>query len=223
MTCLALTAGDALAHVEVFRSADLKLRRLSNPPIEMIAGAVRDSYVEQRLAAVEQKVLAARGWTLHQFYTEVPKTGVPGDLIISIDAQISRYDYGLDILLAGVDSEAHIYNIRNPGRMDCFDALGYHSIGSGEMHALSVLIFNGCCPDWDRKKTAFHVYEAKRNAEVAPGVGKALDMAIITGDGVYFLEEDALEALAEIYQRKAAPALADLDELISSVPLGGQS
>ncbi len=53
-----------------------------------------------------------------------------------IDEQLATYDYELEILVAGVDTDcAHIYRISNPGTAECLDGLGYHAIGSGEPHA----------------------------------------------------------------------------------------
>jgi hypothetical protein len=41
-------------------------------------------------------------------------------------------------------------------------------------------------------ETLHSVYEAKTAAEVAPGVGKLTDMAVLDASGVHFLSDDAL-------------------------------
>lgn len=218
--CVALTAGDALAHVDLFRASAQALMGLKDPSVQHVAQTIVDCYVAQRLATIEQKILSARGWTLSQFYTQVPKAGVPADLILMVDRQISTYDYGLEILLAGIDTEAHIYSIRNPGQVDCFDALGYHAIGSGEMHAVSTFIFNNCYPDMTCKRGLYLAYEAKRSAEVAPGVGKALDIALISKKGARVLLDEEVDQLRAIYEARTRPAVEETDQMIDKLPFG---
>jgi hypothetical protein len=46
-------------------------------------------------------------------------------------------------------------------------------------------------------ETIYNVYRAKRSAEVAPGVGPATDMAVITDAGVEFLNQSFLDKLKE--------------------------
>lgn len=130
------------------------------------------------------------------------------------------YNYGLDILLAGVDTEAHIYTIRNPGQIDCFDALGYNAIGSGELHAMSTFISSGCSPIMSTNRTAYLVFEAKRKAEVAPGVGRELDMAVVTTKKVHILDEEQIGALDAVYQERAQPHADATDERIDALPFG---
>lgn len=211
--CVALTAGDALAHVDLFRAARGTLGTVSSPSIFQTAGVIQKAYVAERLQAVEQIILGTRGWDLNHFYTEVPRV-VPAELVYAIDAQISQYDYGLEILLAGVDTEAHIYLIRNPGRVDCFDSLGYNAIGLGGLHALSTFISNRCSSSLGLNEAVYLVFEAKRRAEIAPGVGKELDMAIVSSAGVHELTEAQHKILAAIYDKRRSPDVSATDDEI---------
>jgi hypothetical protein len=222
-SCVALTAGDALAHVDLFRTARQTLAGLDAPTIQQIVEVLRISYGTERLKVVEQRILGLRGWKLADFYTELPKT-VPPDIFMLVDHSIATYDYGVELLVAGVDTEGHIHSVRNPGHTDCFDALGYNAIGSGSLHALSTFIANSCCASMSINQGAYFVYEAKRAAEVAPGVGKHMDMAIVKEDGVHVLTDTEINVLDEVYNERIAPRSDSAAEAIAKLPFeGGES
>ena len=222
-SCVALTVGDALAHVDLFRTARQTLAGLDTPTIQQIAEVLRTLYSTERLKVVEQRILGLRGWKLAEFYTELPKT-VPPDIFMMVDHSIATYDYGVELLVAGVDTEGHIHSVRNPGHTDCFDALGYNAIGSGALHALSTFIANNCCASMGVNQGVYLVFEAKRAAEVAPGVGKHMDMAIINGDGVHVLTDKEISALDDVYNARMAPRSESAAEAIANLPFeGGES
>lgn len=218
-TCLALTAGDALAHVDLCRRVAVRISRLVGPSIAEITDVVKESYVYQRSNRIEELFLKPRGFDIETFYKQAIR-GLPEPIAITLDRQIQTFDYGLEMIIAGVDDgKGHIYGVRNPGVVDCYDALGYNAIGSGELHALSTLILNDYVPTSDVKHAVYLVYEAKRHAEVAPGVGKLIDVAIITDNGCQKLSPQVIENLAEIYEKKSAPVSQEVDHMIDNLDL----
>jgi hypothetical protein len=48
-------------------------------------------------------------------------------------------------------------------------------------------------------KTVFNVYASKRSAEVAPGVGQATEVRIISKAGVRALSTEELDSLSQAY------------------------
>ena len=217
-SCVALTAGDALAHIDLFRAAKGTLAGLSDPSTQLISEQVRLSYSVERLKTAEHRFLGARGWTLQQFYNELPGK-VPPDVFLAVDHQVSTYDYGLDILVAGVDSEAHIYSVRNPGQIDCFDSLGYNAIGSGELHAMSRFISNGCSASMSVNEATYLAFEAKRTAEIAPGVGTQLDMANVRHGKIHTLTDEEIGKLDEIHKERMKPQATEAtDQGIRDLP-----
>ena len=54
-------------------------------------------------------------------------------------------------------------------------------------------------------KGAYLVFEAKRAAEVAPGVGKHMDMALVTKGNVRILTDAEIDILDDIYRERTAP------------------
>jgi hypothetical protein len=201
-SCIVLTAGDALAHADLCRLVRSNISGLSRPRVQQITEEVKKAYVVQRLKTVQERYLSSRGWKLSDFYEEHIRR-IPPDLAIAIDNQIATYDYGLQIIVAGADpDEAHIYGIRHPGEVDCYDSIGYHTIGIGAMHAVSNLVANGYLPTANVKMSVYMVYEAKKNAENAPGVGNQTDIMIIRGDSQQIVTPEQIDQLEQIYESR---------------------
>lgn len=217
-TCIVLTAGDALAHADICRVVKAKVGALTRPRATAITEEIRKTYVAQRQKTISERFLEPRGWTLEDFYEKHARAINP-DLFLTIDHEIASYDYGLQIIVAGVDpEEAHIYGIRHPGEVDCYDSLGYHAIGIGALHAVSSLIANGYNPTVSRKMAVYLVYEAKRNAENAPGVGRYTDMAIIQESGYRVLSSDDVSVLENIYNSRRIPLTEEFEKTIDDLP-----
>jgi len=96
--------------------------------------------------------------------------------------------------------------------------LGYHAVGSGETHALLHIIAVNHARTKDINQTVFTVYEAKRHAEVAQGVGKETDMMVITDGNIRTITLEELEQLASIYNQKVSPQLDEVEQSIQKLP-----
>jgi len=217
-SCIVMTAGDALAHADLCRNVRNRISDLSRPRMVVITEEVRKGYVAQRLEAIEQRFLEPRGMTIKEFYDRYVRT-LPPDVVVTLDHQIATYDYGLSIIVAGVDpDEGHIYGIRNPGETDCYDALGYHAIGIGAMHAISSLIANGFLPLMGVKHAVYFSYEAKKNAESAPGVGRDTDMAIIRDGDIRNVSPEEIQELEKIYETRRVRQTDEFKEAVEALP-----
>lgn len=215
--CVALSAGEALLPTEIFRSAISNIQGISK--INEIANRVAEAFRNLKKKRIENLVLKQRGLTIEDFLKK-QRSLVP-EIAIRIDQQISTFKIGLSILLVGVDETgAHIFGIIDPGHSVCFDRLGFHAIGSGLPHALSTFISYSYNSSVDLKKAAYVVYEAKRNAEKAPGVGKELDMAIVDSEGVRDISEEELKVLDKAYKQRTSIAVSQnkkMNEIISAL------
>ena len=221
-TCVMLSAGDALAHADIARQSTGQLGRLERPAVAEIAEAVRKSYIGQRKKRIEELFLEPRGWDFDHFYQQHARV-LPTDLVLTLDNQISTFDYGVTMIIAGTDlTEGHIYGLRHPGQVECYDALGYYAIGIGAEHALASLIRNGCTPHTAPEAALYYVYEAKRAAESAPGVGKDTDLAIIRSDGSQQLDNGVLERLDEIHKQRVAPMTDKIQKQIDGLLKRGE-
>lgn len=198
-SCVMMTAGPALRDIELQKSVKRTLAGMSGIAVPVIVERVKDGYQEARRKKIEELYLKPRGLTLERFLQA--GQALIQDAAMIIDEQLATYDYELEVLVAGVDSDgAHIYQIVNPGTAECFDSIGYHAIGSGEPHATFSLIEDGYSSHSATLQEAmWGVFQAKKRAERAPGVGQAGDFAIIEQGRFARFPEGALSKLQELY------------------------
>ena len=208
-----LVAGDALRGSELVRlvgglPADAQVR----PTAQLLA--LR--YAELRRAVVEAFVLIPRGLSLAEFYQGGVQQRLIPPVAGSIDQEIARFDLGLEVLVAGVDSQGgHLLNARNPGGVvDDLDPIGFHAVGSGALHAVQSMIGFSHAPNRPLHETVFRAFASKRRAEIAPGVGHTTDLWVIQAAGVTKLSVSTLEALDALYTEYALPAREELDRRI---------
>src|SRR5438093_193522 len=79
-------------------------------------------------------------------------------------------------------------------------------IESGALQALQSMIGFGHMSGRSLHQTVFACYASKRRAEVAPGVGKDTDLAILSNKGMFKADKTALDSLEELYQEYQKPA-----------------
>jgi 20S proteasome alpha/beta subunit len=210
--CMALTAGDALAGVTLFRAVRYRLADVEGdePCVAPVAEHVRDEFLRQRLRRAEQLLLEPRGTNLKEFYgTKIQEW--PKEIVAALDREIQTHEYGLQVLIAGVDTEPHLYVVADPAIAHCFDALGFSAIGSGAPLAMLQCISRSSGPARTINEALYTAHEAKLNAEPTPGVGQETDMALIRSSGVYELPEEAVRRLREkqLEQRTQATPVVD--------------
>lgn len=197
-SAVVMIAGDTLLGTRLASDVATALRG-TNPRTADIALRLATAYADARRDFVEEQVLAPRGLTLASFYEQHEKLNA--NVTMMIDQQLLGFNYGVELLVAGVDDQGgHIYSVDNPGRPERrHDVIGYGAIGSGTPHALQAMIGFRHCQTDGFKDTIFRVYAAKRRAEVAPGVGRDTDVAVITRTEVKWLASTTLDQLAEFY------------------------
>lgn len=218
-TCVALSAGDALRADEVLGAGTGLAGQLSEPFVSQFADHIRQKFVEARRKAANELILEPRGLSFEGFYERGGIQRLPGELAMLLDSRIQMMQINVSIILAGLDRTGpHIYSIEDPGTATSYDRLGYFAIGSGERHAMLTLVAHNQHRDIGLNQTVFNVYCAKRAAEVAPGVGLATEMRVITHDGVKSLSSEELEALSPLYEKRVRPKLDELDKAIGDLP-----
>ena len=126
----------------------------------------------------------------------------PSNAINTIIDEVSNFSLATAILLVGFENRsAKISEISEGGCLDYRD-INFHAIGSGTIQAINTLLFQKQSKTDDLKTTIYNVYKAKRNAEVAEGVGKETDLAILTEDGVNKFEPHQINILSNIYDKE---------------------
>lgn len=223
-SCVAVTAGDALAHIELFRKVKQVLYQLQAPPISDIVENVKQAFQTERRRRAQDVVLGPRGITMVQFYQEYIRFW-PTEVALGVDRDITRNDYGLEIIVAGVDfGGAHLYGVDDPGILNCYDSLGFHAIGSGMSHALVSLIASRAIPTTPLRDVVYDVYAAKRAAETAPGVGEATDLIVIRvgpkeGPKIERLSIADMTVLKQAYENQMQPKTESLNEALQALEI----
>jgi hypothetical protein len=129
-------------------------------------------------------------------------------------AMVMQHNLQTEALVAGVDElGAHLFAVTHPGVLLPLETTGYGAVGSGGLHAavrLSLGQHNKIAPLTD---TVYNIYEAKKAAEVAPGVGKLTDLAIIRGGKVCFADRSLFDVLEKVHKEKPTLTLQEQEEL----------
>lgn len=120
-SCAALSAGNALKPIEIIAKTKSLLEEMGKPPnIELIVEKMKEVYQFLRANEAEESILKPRTMTTELFYTRGISV-LPPDLFNVIDNEFARYNFGIELLVVGVDSSAHIHSIVNPGLVNCYD------------------------------------------------------------------------------------------------------
>ena len=199
-----LMAGDALRGSKIVR--EIKASIQAAPTIDQIVQQTTQHYARLRDEQVEIDQFRSRGLTRERFYKgESPL--LTGQSFFGIDQYVMNFNYGVELLIAGVDETgSHLYAVGHPaGNSHNMAQIGYHAIGSGGAQAIQSMIGFSHANFRSLSETVFAVYASKRRAEVAPGVGKDTDLAIIEAGGTRRLDKEALAKLEEIYQSYLKP------------------
>jgi 20S proteasome alpha/beta subunit len=206
---VALMAGDAFRASQLIRDVISSLPPES-PHVFQVAQIAANRYVEARARQIEIDVFQPRGLTREQFYKGqvAALTQNLQQLAFQIDNHVTTFNFNVELLIAGVDEiGAQLFFAGHPGgTFTNLQQIGYHAIGSGQLHAMQSLIGFGHIGSRSIEETLFAVYVAKRRSEVAPGVGTETDLEIITSDGIKTIDKGKLKTLNNLYQDYQKPA-----------------
>ena len=215
---VALIAGDALKGSRIVRDVSRQLP-VASPLVQGVAEATANRYVELRKEQIENDVSKPRSITIEDFYNEGIQTQMIPQLAGQIDHHVATFDYGVAMLIAGIDDGgAHLFSIGNPGgSFNDHQPIGYHAIGSGWLHALQSIIGFGHMGARGLHETIFTVYASKRRAEVAPGVGHDTDMMIVMSDGITRVEQSTLDELEKVYGEYQRPVSQETKDKVAKL------
>jgi hypothetical protein len=177
------------------QTQDMTVRSVVEKAVNASTDLIRES--------IERQVLAPYGFDSHNEFNKNQKAlgkgmvnSIQRDILDKRDKIFSQ----MNVLIAGVDSEgAHLYGIRQ-NDMARHDSIGYHTVGSGSDPAESSFIRNQYDDTCDKKDAVMSVVEAKIRAEEAQGVGRQMDIAIISQDGIQAVDNDKIAHLREIHE-----------------------
>lgn len=195
----------------------------STVPIPDIAEDLGERYAVARQRRAEQSILRTRGLDFQSFYEM--HNGLNGQVVMLLDNGLASYDLGVELLLAGVDENgAHIHTNHNPGggNQD-HGSIGWAATGSGAIHVIPSMAGFEHSSDAGYGQTLFRVYASKRRSEVAPGVGRDTDLAVISKDGMKRLSPSELDDLNSIYETFLSTTSKELQKQMDSFDPEGQN
>ncbi|MCI0618955.1 hypothetical protein L0244_38775, partial [bacterium] len=187
-----MAAGDSAFHTEIMKDVvkEVNDRVVAEPDNWWLVKDIVDIYIKYRnvakLKRSEATILAPlnldrNSWLINQKIMD-------SNLIESIARDLIAFDLPeVSVIIAEIDNlqnnpTTHIYSIHND-YISCDDSIGFRAIGSGARHAESQFMLTGHAWNSGPHATAALAYRAKKDAEIAPGVGKGTDMYMIAGLG----------------------------------------
>jgi 20S proteasome alpha/beta subunit len=197
-----LTAGSALRHVDLLRNVRNGVQNRRNISVADIVNELKKQFAELRQQRAEEQYLRPLGMTFDHFIQHQGR--MPEMLALRLTANIEAAELDMEFIVAGVDQTgAHIYHVHDPGMAECFDAIGFCTMGSGERHASLTFIRAEYTIGCSLNQALFLAYQAKRDAEAAPGVGaQYTDIAVIANTGVRFVARSTMDALQTTYEER---------------------
>lgn len=133
--------------------------------------------------------------------------GLPEGLVGQICDQLQSERVDCEAIIAGSDGrESHLYRVDRQGIVTQHDDIGFVSIGSGGIHASGFYMQAPYTHVLGYHRALLLAYFAKKRAEVAPGVGSETDLFLITGDGIFRLDDEILTGLQAAYDSAEAMA-----------------
>jgi 20S proteasome alpha/beta subunit len=168
--------------------------------VSRAARTLKNVLAKIRLDQVEHTYLYRNlGLTLKKFQRMMRKSG--GGLATTIYSMMASHNLELKMLVGGVDpTGAHIFIVTDNEAVE-WDATGFAAIGISAVQAMAALSRRRPLRSHTLPEAVYDVFEAKRTAESAKGVGRETDIAIVrNGEAVKFLTPESIAALEEIYQ-----------------------
>ena len=183
---IALFAGNVLYANEILALAKTKISA-STTRIVDIANIMKNAYFEYWQQQLSNQLFNRYGLTLSTFMQS--QKSLNDDLVKKINDILANANLGVDILVAGIDTNPHLFYIGNPGTINCIDGIGYALIGSGAQHAQLSLIESEYHSGISAQNGLYALLEAKKRAEYDPGVGQLCDIVIIDSNFTKLLPE----------------------------------
>jgi 20S proteasome alpha/beta subunit len=210
--CALIFSGSGPDGEEIIASARKKLGGSPSPktPITRVAEVVKEAYVELKRNRVEENILKPMlSATFKEFQTLCAQSS-SSQVLQQVLGMIVQHNLNLEVMIAGVDESAvgaQLFVTTHPGQVFPMAMQGTTAIGSGGIHAAVRMTLGQHARTATIVDTVYNVYEAKRASEVAPGVGKLTDLAIITADTFRLANKPLFDILEAVHKEK--PALSD--------------
>ena len=171
---------------------------------EEIKKTIYENFNKKRKDIIQKELLDPIGTKYEAIFPTIVCHPQINDLMLSILSKAAKFNLDAVVLLVGFDGDdAQITEIRQDGISD-YRMLNFHAIGSGNMQAANTLLFQKHDKKENLIPTIYHVYKAKRNAEVLRGVGKETDLLVINQENGCIELNEHLGTLGKVYEAELA-------------------
>jgi hypothetical protein len=188
-----LGAGDADATFEICSDTHHQVMGNGATSVRAVAELFADSHATLRRSRLERLWLSPLKLDLDTFISRQQEMDPALVSELAERMQAEEGDLGAEAIIAGVEptGAVHIYHIDDPGTSVCCDRSGFLAIGYGARHFETLFMSAGYDSKWPFFATLLLAFQAKKLAELAPGVGKSTDIILMRKEGVRaFLPEE---------------------------------
>lgn len=193
---IAMLAGNPLLFSELVNE-----RISEGKDLKGVANNIKEAMKSKRLSRIDEEILGPL-LADRKLISRALEKEIPNSYIDSILKAVAEFRLETAIILAGVeDHKASVLLISETG-VHNFSEIGFHTIGTGDVEATNTLLFQQQSRETSVKETIYNVFKAKRNAEVAEGVGQLTDMIIIGEGKVIELNKEKIKILRQVYDKE---------------------
>lgn len=195
-----LVAGDIAIHSQAILDTAKEIRGRKLLPYDIAQIYGRSVQAINRRHA-ENQILGPLGLNTDTFLAQQKE---PSESFVNtITGQLQNHPpVDSEALVVGTDGErAHIYSVDAYGNDTNLDGVGFGAIGIGAWHAKSRLMQAGHVSARMLAPTLATLFAAKKNAEIAPGVGTYTDINIVLRDGIFPLWDRVGPELHRLYRK----------------------
>ena len=176
-----------------------------NMLISEIAEQAKQAYIALKKKRVEDTVLRPFLGLDFQGFQALVAQSASSQILGQVMGFVVQHNLELDLLVAGLDAEgAHLYGVTHPGILNPLETMGFAAVGSGATHAIIRLCLQRQTRGNSLAESVYNVYAAKRSSEIAPGVGRVTDMAVIKDGKTTTLADAVLDVLNDTPQGQPA-------------------
>src|ERR1700674_1369434 len=214
---LILIAGDFSLHSQALIDAGKQIGGNQNATAQNIALIYSRAIQTIKQRRAEDRYLAPLGLNLDTFLAQ--QKDMSDSFVNRLTDQLQDYvGEEVEALVVGShDNEIHLYAIDPRGTVNCFDDVGFAAVGIGAWHAKSRLMQAGYTNSATFARALAAIYAAKRNAEIAPGVGATTDIHLVSRNGHHPLWANISTKIQEIYDKYIQRADALTNEAIAEL------
>lgn len=213
-SCVLLFSGSVPDGEEICTQTRSAVQAQAHPDIKSIAATAGTVYQRHKMKRAEDTVLRPHLGIDFASFQQLVAQSATSQVLSQMLGMLSQHNLGLDVMIAGTDADgAHLFLVSHPGNVMPMDTVGSASIGSGGMHGAIKMSLAKHTKDNKLAQTIYDVHEAKVASEIAPGVGKATDIAVLNGNGVKFVETKMFSTLHAIHKESPSLDKADLKKL----------